>query len=787
MRKHSIVALLVAVIFLGLTMTALADGIIIPIPQPRRPAPPLRSLAIKYHRVTVSIEDQVATTRVDQVFINETGYDIEGEYIFPLPEGASISRFSMWVDGKRLEAEVLEKDQARKLYEDIVRQQRDPALLEYVGRNAFRARIYPIQARGEKRVELEYTEVLKQDNGLVRYVYPLNTEKFSTRPLEDVSVLVHIVSRQPVKAIYSPSHEIEVHREGELEADIGYEAMNVTPDRDFVLYYSLSENDLGINLVSYNEPGEEGFFLLLLAPKAEVKEQEIVAKDVLFVLDTSGSMRGEKLAQTKRAAKYVLDNLHDEDRFNIISFSTGTRQYSSGLRPVGEVAQAYAFINSLQAGGGTNIGRAFEEALAQTRDNRPQVILFLTDGLATEGEKRTGKILEKVDKLAGDNVRVFALGVGYDVHTTLLDTVSQSHHGTSVYVRPDEDIERGVSSFYEKISTPVLADISIDFGTVHVEDTFPYPLPDLFAGGQLVMVGRYRSAGNTTVVLRGLVNGEAVRYTFEDIRFRTKGGAEFIPRLWATRKIGHLLTQIRLHGSERELVDEIVELSVRYGIVTPYTSFLIDEGEDALSADGRRTISKRAARPMPMPTPLARGGGRGSSPGGEGFSPTASLRRPEASGKVAVEKSIAQEALRQADIAAAPETEQVRTVGNKAFVLRGETWTDTTYDAKKMEAELVPFGGSRYFELVRSHPEWGRYLALGTHLILVWEGQAYQFAPNQETGAGQSAEPTEIAKTDTPAAFPTQTRTPRPSGASKPTPTRSFWELVSDWLKDILP
>ena len=434
MKRHSLGSVLFALVFLALVVPVSADGFIIPLPRPERPVPFRDSLSIKYHRVTVDIEDQAATTHVDQVFVNEMPYDIEGEYIFPLPEGASISQFAMWVDGKRLEAQVLNRDEAREIYEDIVRQQRDPALLEYIGRNAFRARIYPIPARGEKRVELEYTQVLPQDQGLIEYVYPLNTEKFSARPLEQASVSVRITSRQPLKSIYSPSHEVAVHRVSDLIAEVGYEESNVTPDKDFVLYYSANEDDLGINLLSYKEPGQDGFFLMLLAPRVERGAHDVVAKDVFFVLDTSGSMRGDKLAQAKRAARYVLQNLNSEDRFSIVTFSTGIRLYEDGLKRAAEAERAYPFISELQAGGGTNISRALEEALAQTQRGRPQSIIFLTDGLATEGERDTAKILRKVGNLAADNVSIFAFGVGYDVDTTLLDKVTQNHHGTSVYV-----------------------------------------------------------------------------------------------------------------------------------------------------------------------------------------------------------------------------------------------------------------------------------------------------------------------------------------------------------------
>jgi Ca-activated chloride channel homolog len=751
-------ALLLVVLWLGQAFPASADGVIIPILPPVPPHPPVwpRPLAIEYHRVTVTIDEQVATTHVDQVFVNESPHDMEGEYLFPLPVGATISRFAMWVDGRPLEAQVLDCDEARRIYEDIVRERRDPALLEYVDRGAFRARIYPIPAWGEKRIEIEYSEVLSADGGLVRYVYPLSTEKFSSRPLDEASVTVHVSADQEIRALYSPSHAISERRVGDREVEAVYRETGVVPSKDFVLYYSVGEGEPSANLMTYRDAGEDGFFLLLLAPGQQAGPEEVVPRDVIFVLDTSGSMRGNKLAQAKGAARYVLENLNEEDRFNVIAFSTATRAFARGLRPRDEARQAASLINGLRAGGGTNIGRAFEEALALTDPERQQVILFLTDGLPTEGEIRTDKLVEQVAEDAGDSVRIFCFGVGYDVNTILLDVVAQDHNGTSAYVLPDEDIERVVSSLYEKISRPVLTDVALDYG-VTVEEVYPYPLPDLFAGGQLVVVGRYRMSGEAditaTVTLRGRADDHEATYRYRGMRFSGEGGADFIPRLWATRKIGYLLTQIRLHGAQRELVDEIVELSVRYGIVTPYTSFLIDETEDALSSEGRNAIVGREMMTAPS-ADLGRGGAGGP-----------------ASGEAAVQSSIAQEALRKADAVIEPESERVQTVGSRAFVLRDGVWVDTTYDATTMTPQRVAFASERYFELMRAHPDWGRYLAIGERVILVWEGRGYAFG--EEGEQAPRGEPTAMIAPPPPA-----TATPSVAAASEGRSPFDWWKQL---------
>jgi len=262
-------------------LVARADGIIVPVPPKPGPVPPLKSLAIKYHRVKVTIEDRVATTHIDQVFVNELPYEVEGEYIFPLPEGVSISEFTMWVDGVKLEAQALDAEEAREIYEEIVRRRRDPALLEYAGRGAFRARIYPIPSQGERRIEIAYTEILPLEAGLVRYVYPLNTERFSTRPLEDVSVSVTIRSQEPVHDVYSPRHQVDVFREGPGLLRVGYEEHDVVPDQDFTLYYTLGDDPIMANLLSFKSPGEDGYWLLLLTPSDDA-ETEVVPKDVFL-------------------------------------------------------------------------------------------------------------------------------------------------------------------------------------------------------------------------------------------------------------------------------------------------------------------------------------------------------------------------------------------------------------------------------------------------------------------------------------------------------------------------
>ncbi len=736
MRRLANVVLVIATalcVMLSIARPALADGIIIIDPPPPEVNP---YLTVKYHHVTVTIEDQVAVTHVDQVFVNESRRQVEGIYIFPLPTGAAIDDFAMWVDGERLEGKVLPAGEARRIYEDIVRRQRDPALLEYLGRNTFRARIFPIQPGEEKRVEIEYTQVLPMENGLVHYSYPLDTERFSPRPIGDVSIHVEVHSREAIKAVYSPSHPIDVERRGDHNASVGYEERNVLPETDFELYYTVSQEDIGLNLLSYAGEEEEGFFLLLLAPRVEVKEREIVAKDVLLVLDTSGSMRGEKLEQAKKALNFVLDHLNAQDRFNLVSFSTGVRVFARGMSDLDARPEAKRWVAGLVARGGTNINRALLEALSQVDSERPTIVIFLTDGLATEGVVETGDILHNVERAAPDNVRIFAFGVGDDVNTILLDRLACEHRGASAYVRPGQRIDEEVSTFYARVSAPVLSDIQVDFGDVHVEDTYPYPLPDLFIGSQIVMVGRYSSGGETTVTLRGQVNGREQTFKFPGVRFNTQGGEAFIPRLWATRKIGYLLNQIRLHGESEELVQEIVDLAVRYGILTPYTSFLVNEDAQVFSEKGRRRTAEREYLVMATATP------------------------PAPSGKMAVDEAEKRTQLEQSERATGATGHEVRIVRDKAFLLRDGVWIDTTFDAEQMKPIKVGFMSKEYMAMLSAHPEWGAYFAVGERVLVVLDGQAYQVVAE---GKGEQFEvPVTPTSSPTPRPTPLQVATPRP-------------------------
>lgn len=741
---------LVLVALLGIWQVGAAQE-----PTPRPPdiiGPPIwrfDGLRIAYQRVNVTIADQVATTHIDQLFVNDNDWMLEGEYLFPLPEGAAVSQLTMWVDGQPIEAKILERDEAQQIYDTIVRQLRDPALLKYVGTQAIQANVFPIPAQDERRIEIEYTQILPVDNGLIHFTYPQSTDLYTNAPLEEQSIRVEVQSNEEIRAIYSPSHRVDIFRDGDFRAVAGYEAFDVTPEQDFELYYTVSPEEIGLNLLSYKEGGQDGFFLLLVAPAVEV--DEVIAKDVILVMDTSGSMEGEKMQQAQEAARYVVTHLNAEDRFNVVAFSTGVRLFQSELAAASQADAAVSFINNLEAMGGTNISQALLEAGGLAESGRPTTIIFLTDGLATEGITDTPLLLDSVQQATPDNVRIFAFGVGDDVDPILLDSLAQNHRGTTTYVRPFQAIDEEVSAFYAKVSSPVLANIDLDFGGMTVEQMYPAELPDLFAGTQLVLTGRYRDGGPSTITLSGEVNGRSQTFTYADNSFRSSGGDAFIPRLWATRAIGHLLTQIRLHGEDPELVQSVVNLSIRYGIITPYTSYLIEE-DDIFSQTGRQgiveevVIEGEAVEVTRVVTEMVEEAAD-SAEMSEAEAPMAlPTMVPAPAGGAA--------ALGETAVAV---NEVVQLVGSKTFVLRNGLWIDTAFDADSMTPQKVGFASDVYFDLIAAAPELGDYLALGQRVLVVYGGQVYEVVEDAGTAevvlpaVGEETAETTVNASPTPA------------------------------------
>ncbi|HEV2764383.1 MAG TPA: VIT and VWA domain-containing protein [Pyrinomonadaceae bacterium] len=759
MLPRKVALCLFAFILVALTgafQSARAQGVIVPAPcwprrcpVPPRPVPLPRALPVKSVKIETKISNQVATTHVEQVFRNDTDSVLEGTYFFPIPETASITEFAIWEGGRRLVGEVRSREEARRIYDEIVRRQRDPGLLEYAGKDLFQASVFPIPAHSDKKLELSYSQVLRAETGTVAYRYPLGTGR-NLNAVGTVSGRVEIEGREPVRNVYSPSHQVEVKREGERRAAVSFESGAGRAPQDFQLFYTLSNEDFGLTLLTHREPGKQGYFLLMLSPKDDFGAQEYAGKDIVFVLDTSGSMAEEgKMEKARAALLFGVRTLRPSDRFNVINFSGEEHLMTSELIQADEAGRARGveFVQKLRPVGGTNIDGALQAALRQFEQNeRPRLLVFMTDGLPTVGETNVARIVENARASSTQGTRLFTFGVGYDVNTSLLDKLAAENGGVADYVEPKEDLEVKVSNFFTKVNHPVLTDLQLDTGAVETDFVYPRQLPDLFRGTQLALIGRYRNPDdlrNVQFRLSGRAGNQTRLYTYDNLRFPLEEQSnDFLPRLWATRRVGWLMEQIRTNGEHKELRDEIVDLGTRYGIVTPYTSYLALEPEFnfARDADTSANAPRNAPRPVRRSrAPVSSGVGTGgptvhSAP--MGAPPPAATAT---TGRAAVEASKRARAQQEAVVVESEDEvmpvggqkrEAVRRVGGKTFYLREGVWTDSEFkpDAKLPETVLA-FGSEEYFALLKREPKLAPFFALGERVVVVFNNRVYRVNP----------------------------------------------------------
>jgi Ca-activated chloride channel family protein len=737
-NKLAVLLLLIVAGFAGVASVQ-AQGTIVPrecdrCPRPPRPVTLPRSLPIKSIKIDTKINGQVATTHLEQIFRNDTAAVLEGIYFFPIPEQASIVEFAIWDGNNRLVGEVRSREEARRIYDEIVRRQRDPGLLEYAGKDLFQASIFPIPANSDKKLELTYTQVLKAEGGNVAYRYPLGTGH-QQASIGTVSGRVEIESQQPVRNIYSPSHSIDVNRTNDRRARVTFESGRNDELSDFQLFYALSKDDFGLSLFTYREPGKDGYFLLMLSPKETISEQELAVKDIVFVIDTSGSMaEAGKMEKARAALLFGVRSLRNGDRFNIISFAGEERLMENGMLNADDRGKARGeeFVRGLRPSGGTNINDSLLAGFRQfDATDRPKLLVFITDGAPTVGETKIPKIVENAREARRNDVKLFTFGVGYDVNTELLDKLAAENNGAADYVEPKEDIEVKVSSFFSKVNYPVLTDVSLDLGEVRTDLIYPKTLPDMFKGTQVTLIGRYRNSSdlrNIRLTLRGKMGREARSFTFDNLDFPMRDEQnDFVPRLWANRRVGWLMEQIRSNGEQRELRDEIVDLGTRYGIVTPYTSYLALEqgaGQRATEDDARPVTRDGVVGGNIRREPAAKAARPNSAPAMD-------MAATSGAGAVRASKDV-RERQETATLGGDKEenklsNEVAKRAGGKTFYRRGDVWTDAEFkaDSKLPETALV-FGSDAYFDLLKREPALAKFFALGEEVVVVYNGRVYR-------------------------------------------------------------
>ncbi len=678
-------------------------------------------LKINRYHIKVAINNQLTKTKIDQVFVNPNDFEVDGIYIFPVPNEASLSNLALSIDGKPIKGELLSQEKSHEIYRSSARYGGNRAILEHIGTRAFVVKVPQIPANGERRIQFEYSQIISVDSDLAKYTYPLSLAKSASAPIRNLLVEMEIESEDELRTVLSPSHEVTIDREDDRHVRLSYEGTDVDPDDDFLCYYSVSGDNFGITLLTHRaDEKEDGYFMLLVSPKYEVKQTEIVDKDFIFVLDHSGSMAGRKVEQAKEALRYCVQNLNDGDRFNLILFNEDITSLADRLNrgeewfggerwPDSTVLsdklidvkngreKAFAFIDGIDGRGMTNISDALRTALAETPDpNRPRIIVFLTDGQPTAGVTNPAQILENVAKANKNQSRIFVFGVGYDVNDHLLDKMAADNGGTRNYVTPNEDIEDAVSSLFRKMNEPVLVDVGINFGGIITKALTPKNLPDLFREEQLTILGRYEDHGDTVLKLRGIIGSERHEFS-KNVHFsELETDNDFLPHLWAEGRVTELVDEAALNGGNEELHKEIERLSKKYGIRTPYTSFIAaDDG--SLETNYISTLSDAYTEAIPIAERI--------------------MYNQE------LEKRKHARHKRQYD--------DMKHIGRKAFYRRGKTWIDTEYDGQSARKK-IEFGSEAYYELMNRLPELAKYskLAKGALVMIIChKGVNYEITP----------------------------------------------------------
>lgn len=682
--------------------------------------------------VRVDLADRVLRYEITETFVNRGGRVGEADFMFPLPKGAAFQDLKLSINGEMVSGETMSADRARQIYEEIVRRQRDPALLEWMGYGLLRARIFPIAPGEVKKVVVRFQTVAEREGDALRvdYFRGLRTNQLaSRRPEGRVSFLLTYPNDPMYGTAYSPTHSIYEDRYASNDYDGGpsdsdrFASSNRGSVRRFEVRDARGEVTLlipirrstsaAITLLA-NAPGnDDGFALVTISPPAV--RPRAVPRDVTFVIDVSGSMNGQKIEQARAAGKQLLRTLSPLDRFRLIDFSSDVRtfrdEFSFATRD--NVRSAERYLDDLDAQGSTNISGALDEALsAPTQAGRLPIILFLTDGQPTVGERDASVIAGNVARNRGSR-RVFTFGVGADLNVSLIEQLALEGRGTASFVRPDESVERAVGIVASRLSSPLVTDVRVHADGVRLRKMHPGGPVDIFAGEDLVLLARYDGSGSAIIRVDGQTTNGPVSWASRVFFPERSRENPFVARLWATQRIGYLSAEKRKNGGSREIDDEIRELGERFGIPTEFSSYLVVEpGMNRVQQLGRRMDANQT---------VVTGAAAGRA--APAAAPTIQFEAAKTAAAQRAATSVA-----DADVSAGVSSDaRVKRAGNATFVLRDGVWTDVRYKSGSPVLRVKPFSDA-YFKAIELQPDLRDAFSVGERAIVAGRNMAIELA-----------------------------------------------------------
>ncbi|MBZ5548698.1 MAG: VWA domain-containing protein [Acidobacteriia bacterium] len=592
---------------------------------------------LKHTEVRGAISGFIARVEVTQTFENSAAQKIEAVYAFPLPENAAVDDMTIQVGNRTVRGVIKQRDEARAIYEKAKQTGHVAALLDQERPNVFTQAVANIMPGEQVVVTISYLQTLEYEDGAYQFVFPMvvgpryipgqatgkqaggwspDTDKVpdaskitpqvtppGTRAGHDISIELAIDAGVPIQQLNSNSHEIDVNRTGASTAAVQLKDLAEIPNKDFILKYEVAGEQISDAVLSQAAPangklGAGGYFTLILQPPARVAESDITPKELVFVLDTSGSMWGFPLEKAKDLISHALDELYPGDTFNIITFSGDTHiLFPEPVFPTAEnIRKAKALLSTRTSGGGTEMMKAIRAALVPSdSQDHLRVVCFLTDGYVGNDLE----IIGEVQKHA--NARVFAFGIGTAVNRFLIEGMAKAGRGESEIVTLNDKADVAAHRLYEGLRSPLLTDVSIDWGGLPVADVYPQRLPDLYMGKPLVVSGRYSIATNGTIHIRGRRAGEDFVREIPVSLSGSAGGYRIQASFWARRKIDDLMSQdwagLQSGNMKPALQKEITHLGLDYRLMTQFTSFVAVE-ERVVTKDGQPV---RVEVPVEMP------------------------------------------------------------------------------------------------------------------------------------------------------------------------------------------
>jgi Ca-activated chloride channel homolog len=568
----------------------------LPRPFPPHPHPPVQPppgppqlYRTKQVDIDARIVNSVAHVQLSQTFVNESSQTVEARCVMPVPYEAVLQNLTFLVDGKEIEGKLMSAEEARRIYQGYVQRSKDPALVQWLGSGLIQTNVFPIPPQKERTVTLSFTQVVSRTNGMLDWQMPLRAAGYSSQPLEKININVYLEDDQSLGNIYSPSHSVDIVRSGTRQVTIRYTSKSEVPVSNFRVLADTTKKQLAANWIGYRPDSEEpGYFLMLLHPTFEASVDD-TPKNIVLCLDKSGSMRGDKIEQARNALIYVLDHLPKKDRVGIVVYDSQVMTFRDKLISASderEMESARTFVRTLGASGSTNIDQGLQVSLKMLDDSDgPSYIVHLSDGVATVGERDERQITANAVKLNTERTRVFNFGVGHDVNSKLMNRLSQECFGQTFFVEPEQDIEEAVSALYDRLGQPSLTDVRWEIVSEEgkdrgkLVDVYPSHLPDLFSGDQTSIVGRFRGSQEATLIVTGKIGSKSVKYeqTLDLGDAKSRADSRFIATLWASRRAAAIIDEMDLEGRKESLMQELLELAKKYGILTPYTAFLAEE------------------------------------------------------------------------------------------------------------------------------------------------------------------------------------------------------------------